>query len=101
MEQNMKNINISNDIIPINEFKTGLAKWFKNVQSSGHPLIITQNGRPAGVLLSPEEYDDLSYNKSFLKSINKGITDIENNNFYDTDELKSELNIARSKRISE
>jgi len=49
----MKTISISNDIVPIAEFKTGISKWFKSIQKAGHPLIITQNGKPAGVLLSP------------------------------------------------
>ncbi len=51
----MKNMNVSKDIIPICEFKKGLSKWLKNIQNTGHPLIITKNGRPAGVLLSPYE----------------------------------------------
>ncbi|WP_211341989.1 type II toxin-antitoxin system Phd/YefM family antitoxin [Chlorobaculum thiosulfatiphilum] len=57
----MKEIRVSSDIIPLGEFKTGLSTCLKRVQTTGHPLIITQNGRPAGVLLSPEEYDKLVY----------------------------------------
>ena len=69
----MKDINVSNDIIPLGEFKTSISKWLKNVQITGHPLIITQNGRPAGVLLSPSEYDDLIHKKQFIHSVNRGI----------------------------
>jgi antitoxin YefM len=59
----LKTISISNDIVPIAEFKTGISKWFKYIQEAGHPLIITQNGKPAGVLLSPGDYDELVHNK--------------------------------------
>ncbi len=45
------------------EFKINLSKWFKNVQNTGHPLVITQNERPAGVLISPSEYDELVHKK--------------------------------------
>jgi antitoxin YefM len=96
----MKNINITNDIIPIGEFKTGLSKWIKNVQNSGHPLVITQNGRPAGVLLSPSEYDELVYKNQFIASVNKGLEDVENGNVYTTQELKEELNRRRELRNS-
>jgi len=41
------------------------------------PLIITQNGKPAGVLLSPGEYDELVYKKAFLDSVGRGIADTE------------------------
>ena len=66
----MKPISITNDIVPIVEFKTNISKWFKNLQNAGHPLIITQNGKPAGVLLSPNDYDELVYRKSnrFLRT---------------------------------
>jgi len=97
----MKSINVSNDIIPVGEFKISLSKWLKNVQSTGHPLIITQNGRPAGVLLSPSEYDDLIHSKSFLQSVERGISDAETGNVYTTQELREELKNRRERRNSE
>lgn len=95
----MKNLNISNDIIPIGEFKTSLSKWLKNVQNTGHPLIITQNGRPSGVLLSPSEYDELMYKKLFIDSVIRGLSDAATGNVYSTNELKEELNKRRAHRI--
>jgi antitoxin YefM len=87
----MKTISVSNDIVPIAEFKAGISKWFKSIQKAGHPLIITQNGKPAGVLLSPTDYDDLVYKKEFLDSVDKGIVDTESGNVYSTKELKAAL----------
>jgi prevent-host-death family protein len=87
----MKIMSITNDIIPIGKFKTNLSKWFESVQKSGHPLVITQNGKPAGVLLSPSEYDEMVYKQAFLDSIKKGIDDADSGNVYDTDKLKAEL----------
>jgi prevent-host-death family protein len=91
----MKNINVSSDIVPIGEFKSSLAKWLKNIQRSGQHLVITQNGRPAGVLLSPAEYDDLMYKQTFIESVNRGIADIESGNIYTTEKLKKELSTKR------
>jgi len=87
----MKNLSISNDIIPLGEFKTNVSKFLKNLKNTGQPLIITQNGKPAGVLLSPLEYDELVYRKSFLDSVNRGIADADSGNVYTTEELKEEL----------
>jgi len=94
----MKRINVSNDIIPIGEFKTRISKWLKDVAKTGHPLIITQNGRPAGVLLSPVEYDELIHQKLFLESVSRGIADAESGLTYTTDELRAELRERRTKR---
>ena len=91
----MKHLNISNDIVPIGEFKSSISKWLKNIQNTGHPLVITQNGRPAGVLLSPSEYDELVYKRHFLDSVDRGFSDAESGNVYSTKELKKELDKRR------
>ena len=91
----MKNINVSSDIIPIGEFKSSMAKWLNTAKNTGQPLIITQNGRPAAVLLSPEEFDNLQYNKLFVESVTSGIADVESDNIYETNELKEELKKRR------
>jgi len=96
----MKNITVSSDIIPIGEFKTNLSKCLRNVRETGHPLVITQNGRPAGVLLSPAEYDELIHNKLFIDSIDRGISDANSGNVYSTDQLREELEKRRVLRES-
>lgn len=92
----MKTISISSDIIPIAEFKTNISKWFKILQTSRHPLIITQNSKPAGVLLSASDYDELVYRKSFLDSVERGIADVESGRTQTTDELRIALRTRRS-----
>ncbi|MBI5584464.1 MAG: type II toxin-antitoxin system Phd/YefM family antitoxin [Deltaproteobacteria bacterium] len=92
----MKAISINNDIVPIGEFKTSISKWFKTIQNTGHPLIITQNGKPAGVLLSPQEYDDLVYRNSFLDSVKQGLADATSGKTYRTKEVREALKNRRS-----
>lgn len=92
----MKNISIANDIIPLGEFKTKISKWFKSVQKNGQPLIITQNGKPAGVLLSPQEYDELVYRNAFVESLNRGLNDANEGRFYATDELLMKLSADKA-----
>ena len=94
----MKNIRISSDIIPLGEFKTGISTCLKKVQATGHPLIITQNGRPAGVLLSPEEYDNLVYRKQFTESVEQGLKAEEAGEVYSTGEVRAKLVEKRAAR---
>ena len=84
----MKNIEIASDIIPPREFKTGISACMKKVQATDHPLIITQNGRPAGVLLSPVEYDNLVYRKQFIESVEQGLAAAESGEVYSTEEAR-------------
>lgn len=91
----MKAISVSKDIVPIAEFKTNISKWFKTLQTSHHPLIITQNGKPAGVFLSPADYDELVYRKSFVDSVERGLADVEGGRTSTTAELRQSLQARR------
>ena len=92
----MKNILVSNDIIPVGEFKSGLAKYLKEIQINKNSLIITQNGKPAGVLISPSEFDKLRETKLFIESISRGLSDSERGEVLSTSRLKSELKKRRA-----
>ena len=65
----MERISIADDIVPVGEFKARLLKWLNSAKKNGRPIIITQNGRPAGVLLSPQEFDRLQHTQLFLNSV--------------------------------
>lgn len=91
----MRSISISQDIVPIADFKTNISKWFKILQTSGHPLVITQNSKPAGVLLSAADYDELVYRKSFLDSVERGMADANSGRTLTTDELRKSLHARR------
>ena len=92
----MKQINISNDIVPVAEFKVRISKYLNSIKSTGRPMVITQNGKPAGVLLSPDDFDELIYQKSLIESINRGLSDIEKGNVFTTEELRAELDKRRA-----
>lgn len=92
----MKNILVANDIIPVGQFKSGLAKYLKEIQNKRNSLIITQNGKPAGVLISPSEFDDLRQTKFFIDLISSGLSNSEKGEVFSTSQLKSELQKTRS-----
>ncbi len=92
----MKNISVSSDIIPVGQFKSDLAKYLKEIREKNNSLIITQNGKPAGVLISPAEFDELRQTKLFLESVSRGLTDSDNGDMYSTSQLKSELKKTRA-----
>lgn len=55
----MKQIHISEDIVPLGEFKSQASKLLRQLRETGRPVIITQNGRPSAVMITPEEFDRL------------------------------------------
>ncbi|GBD86572.1 antitoxin RelB [bacterium BMS3Abin03] len=92
----MKNISVSSDIVPVGEFKASLAKYLREIKNKRNSLIITQNGKPAGVLISPSEFDELRETKLFIDSISRGLSNSERGEVYSTSQLKNELRKFRS-----
>lgn len=93
----MKEILVSNDIIPVGQLKANLAAYLKEIQNKGNSLIITQNGKPAGVLISPSEFDELRGTKLFIDSISRGLSNSEKGEVLSTSQLKAELKKRRAK----
>jgi PHD/YefM family antitoxin component YafN of YafNO toxin-antitoxin module len=60
-------------------------------------LVITQNGKPAGVLLSPAEFDDLRKTKQFIGSVVRGLSDSEKGDVFSTNQVKTFLKTNHSK----
>ncbi len=92
----MKDISVASDIIPVGQFKSSLAKYLKEIQINQNSLIITQNGKPAGVLISPKEFDELKETKLFIESISRGLANSENDEVLTTSQLKSEIKKRRT-----
>jgi antitoxin YefM len=49
----------SQDIRPLSEFRANVATFVEQVRSTGRPLILTQHGRSAAILLAVEDYEAL------------------------------------------
>jgi antitoxin YefM len=86
----MKAIKLS-DIVTIGEFKSHAATWLDRVRQSGQPVVITQNGKPAGVILSPSEYERLQYREALSASIDRGISQLDSGQGIETAELERSL----------
>ena len=73
----MRNIRVSENIIPVSEFKARAAELLRRLSGSSEPLVITQNGKAAGVLLSPAAYDEFTERFGFMKAVEQGLSDID------------------------
>jgi prevent-host-death family protein len=67
---------ISQDFLPLSRFKVEASRVLAGLAVSGRPTVITLNGRPAGVLLSPAEYDRLCERERFLDAVGEGLEDL-------------------------
>ena len=73
----MRPLRVSEDFVPVSEFKAQAAEWLRKAAESGAPVVVTQNGRPAGVLLSPQAFDDLTARARFVEAVEAGMADAD------------------------
>jgi|DewCreStandDraft_5_1066085.scaffolds.fasta_scaffold106678_2 prevent-host-death family protein len=67
-------------IMSVSEVRNKLPSLVKRIRKERKNLIITKNGRPAAVLITPEEFETLEImaDKKLLSSIARAQEDIEN-----------------------
>ena len=73
----MSVIHTAEDIVPVSEFKSQIAEWFRKVAVTGTPVVVTQNGRAAGIVLSPAAYDALTEQARFVAAVQAGMADAD------------------------
>jgi prevent-host-death family protein len=88
----MKPLNLSQDILPLGDFKTHASRVLRQLKDSQRPIVITQNGRPAAVLITPEEFDRMRERESFLLAVREGLADAEAGRLVEDDEVERILN---------
>ena len=71
----MPNLRVAEDIVPLSDFKARASELLKKLAATGAPMVITQNGRAAGVLLSPAEFDSLTERARFVNAVAEGLED--------------------------
>ncbi len=72
-----KRHSLAEDVVPIGDFKTHASAYVRRVKESRGPVIITQNGRAAAVVLSTERYEELEYSDEVRAAIRRGLVSAE------------------------
>ena len=87
----MRPINISQNIVSLSDFKNKASKMLREIQSSRRPLVITQNGKAAAVLISPSDFDLLTEQARFVEAVQRGLEDVQNGRVLPDEDLGQEL----------
>lgn len=65
----MTEVRLSRDVRPLTDFRANAAAFVEQVQSTGQPMILTQHGRSAAVLLGIEAYESLLDEVEVLRDV--------------------------------
>jgi prevent-host-death family protein len=78
------------NIIPITDLRQDATTIVKRVTASKEPLVITQRGRAAAVMVSMEAYEHSQHELELLRLLARGEKEIEAGKGYDLDAVFAE-----------
>ena len=78
------------DIMPVTDLRQDAAAALERVRTTKQPLVITQRGRAAAVLLSVEAYEAGEHERELLRLLARGDKEIAAGEGYDLDDVLKE-----------
>lgn len=86
--------------VPLTEARARLTELLDEVNERHEHVVITRNGRPAGVVLSNDEYEALAEtlevleDEDALRTLRESEADVRAGRVYSLDEVRRELGLA-------
>ena len=78
------------DIVPVTDLRQDAAAVLARVRKSAQPVVITQRGRAAAVMVSPESYERSEHERQILRLLARGEREIAKGKGYDLDTVLAE-----------
>jgi prevent-host-death family protein len=88
------------NIIPVSDLRQDAAKLLKQLKNSKEPLIITQRGRAAAVMIGVDAYEKFEHEKELLHLLAKGDSEIEKGEGYDLETVLAEADALLAREPS-
>jgi antitoxin YefM len=87
-------------VVPFTEARARLTELLDDVETRHEHLVITRKGRPAAVVVSPEEWDAIEetletlQDDELLAALRESEKDVEAGRLFSLDEVRRELGLA-------
>jgi prevent-host-death family protein len=96
----MKRPALAQDLVPVHEFRSNMASWMKQLEETGRPVVLTQRGRAAAVLVDPAMLDEIEETRDVVKAILEGLEDAEAGRLSSDEEVwdQAEAVIAKAEK---
>jgi len=86
-----RRVNLNTDIKPVSEFRANAAELIEHVKSSRRPLVLTQRGHSAAVVLDVSEYERMVEEIDLLSDVRTAIHELEAGHAISNRDAKAEL----------
>lgn len=90
-------ISISKDIEPLSAFRKKSADFIERLKKDKKPIILTQHGKSAAVLMDVTEYERFSKKLDLLEDLLEAKQQVQQGDTYKMEEAKERINKHLSK----
>jgi prevent-host-death family protein len=87
----MRRLKLDKDIKPVSEFRANAAGLIEQVQTSRRPLVLTQRGHSAAVVLGVTEYEGMVEEIELLRDVRTAIEELDAGKGVSSRDAKAEL----------
>ena len=84
-------MNLASNVKPISYLKSNTADIVKELNDTGEPMLITQNGEPKLILMDVLSYEKTEQAMALLKILALGQKQMENKQYRDADDVFADL----------
>jgi prevent-host-death family protein len=77
-------------IIPVSDLRQDAASVLDRLRKTREPLVITQRGRAAAVMVSIEEYERAEHDHELLRRLAQGDREVDAGKGFDLDDVMAE-----------
>lgn len=78
-------------IVPVSDLRQDSATVLKQLRESDDPIVITQRGRAAAVMVSVDAYERRERERELLRMLARGEKDIRDGDVFDLDDVFAEI----------
>jgi prevent-host-death family protein len=86
----MEAINLSN-IRPLTDFRKNMKEYISELNASKQPIILTQHGKSAAVLLNAEKFQEMQDQIEFMRKVAVGLEDYKQGHVHSFEKTFAEL----------
>lgn len=90
-------ISISRNIEPLSEFRKRSADFIKRLQNEKQPIVLTQHGKSAAVLLDVSEFERFSKKMELLEDLLEAKQQVQQGNTFTMEEAEKRIEQHLSK----
>ncbi len=78
-------------LVPVGELRSNMAHWLEQLKTTGRPVVITQHGKAAAVLVAPEQLDEIEEHAAVVRLVMQGLREVAAGELVDDEQVWAEV----------